>query len=157
MELVRQYLMSLVAASIIVGIVTSVVRMKGGNNSVIRLVCGIFLALVMLRPVLKLEIRDYMRFYKDVSLDSSYAVDAGKNIARDEMHKIIKENLEAYILDKASALQLDVDVNVYLTEDLPPAPDSVTIQGAVSPYNKQVLQSFLAEEIGIPKEQQIWQ
>jgi hypothetical protein len=73
------------------------------------------------------------------------------------MYTIIKENLEAYILDKASALQLDVDVDIVLTEDLPPAPDSVTIIGNASPYNKQVFQAFLVEEIGIPKEQQIWQ
>lgn len=156
MQFIRQYLMSLIAASIIVGILTSIVKAKGAGGSIIRLVSGIFLALVMLSPVLKIEIQSFMDFYNDISLDASSAVNTGKNIVQNEMDTIIKENLEAYILDKASALQLDVDVDVFLTKDLPPVPDSISIKGSVSPYNKQVFQAFLTEEIGIPKEQQIW-
>lgn len=157
MQFIRQYLMSLIAAAIIVGIATSVVKAKGSGGSIIRLVSGIFLALVMLSPILKIEIHDFMDFYSDISLDASSAVNEGKNVVQNEMYAIIKENLEAYILDKASALQLDVVVDVTLTEDLPPVPDSITIKGNVSPYNKQAFQAFLIEEIGIPKEQQIWQ
>ncbi len=157
MEFVRQYLMSLIAAAMIVGIVTAIVKTKGSGGAIIRLVSGIFLALVMLSPVLKIEIRGFMDFYNDISLDAADAVNTGKNMVQNEMHTIIKENLEAYILDKASALQLDVDVDIFLTEELPPAPDSITIKGSVSPYNKQVFQAFLIDEIGIPREQQIWQ
>ena len=157
MELIRRYLMSLIAASIIVGIVTSVLKTKSSEASIIRLISGVFLTLVMLNPILKVEIQDFLNCCDDITLDASIAVDKGKNIAQTEMRSIIKENLEAYILDKASALQLDVDVDIMLSEDMPPAPNTITIQGNVSPYSKQVLQSFLTNEIGLSKEQQIWQ
>ena len=149
--------MSLVAASIIVGLITAIIKTKGSGAPIIRLVAGIFLSLVMLTPIFKLELQDVWDFYNEVSFDASTVVNEGKNIAQDEMHTIIKENLEAYILDKASALQLDVDVEVHLTEALPPAPNSITIEGDVSPYNKKIFQTFLSDEIGISKEQQIWQ
>lgn len=157
MEYIREYILSLVTASIIVGIVTAIVKERGTGGTIIRLVSGIFLTLVMLSPVLTIEVQDILGFYNDISLDASASVNAGKIMAREEMHSIIKENLEAYILDKASALQLDVDVDVILTEDLPPSPESVLINGNVSPYNKQVFQAFLNDEIGISKEHQIWQ
>ena len=157
MDYIRRYLISLIAAAIIVGIITSILKGKGSGASIIRLVSGIFLALVMLRPILRIEIQDFFSIYNNISLDTSEAVSNGKILAQEQLHSIIKENLEAYILDKASALQLDVDVDVFLTEELPPTPTSIKITGNASPYNKQVFQTFLSDEIGISKEQQIWQ
>ena len=157
MTFLRQYLMSLITASIIVGIIASITKSKKSGTSIIRLVSGIFLSLVMLKPILKIEIQDYMDFYNDISLDASAVVDDGKNIYQTEMQTIIKENLEAYILDKASALQLDVDVDIFLSDGIPPIPETIRISGNTSPYNKQVFQTFLADKIGLSKEQQIWQ
>ena len=157
MAFIRQYLMSLITAAIIVGIITSITKSNKSGTSVIRLISGIFLSLVMLSPILKIEILDFVDFHNDLSMDASKAVHDGENMFQNEMQIIIKENLEAYILDKASALQLDVDVDVFLTDDMPPAPDSIMISGNISPYNKQVFQAFLEDQIGLSKEQQIWQ
>ena len=157
MAFIRQYLMSLITAAIIVGIITSITKSNKTGASIIRLISGIFLSLVMLSPILRIEIQDFTDFYNDISLDASDAVHKGKNMYQNEMRSVIKEELEAYILDKASALQLDVDVEVILSDELPPEPTSIRISGNASPYNKQMFQVFLSDEIGVPKENQIWQ
>ena len=157
MAFIRQYLMSLISAAIIVGIITSITKSNKTGASIIRLISGIFLSLVMLSPILRIEIQDFTDFYNDISLDASDAVRNGKNIYQNEMRSVIKEELETYILDKASALQLDVDVDVILSDELPPEPTSIRISGNTSPYNKQMFQVFLSDEIGVSKENQIWQ
>lgn len=149
--------MSLITAAIIVGIITSITKSNKTGASIIRLISGIFLSLVMLSPILRIEIQDFTDFYNDISLDASDAVHKGKNMYQNEMRSVIKEELEAYILDKASALQLDVDVDVILSDELPPEPTSIRISGNTSPYNKQMFQVFLSDEIGVSKENQIWQ
>lgn len=156
MEFVRQYLISIIVASVIVGIVSRFINKKNGNFAVIRLICGIFLSFTILNPLFKLKIEKIGDFYIDITENASSFVSEGKEVAVDAAGEIIKEKLQAYILDKASTLQLDVGVELTLDENLPPSPQTVTIVGDISPYAKNVLSAFLEKEIGIAKENQQW-
>ena len=156
MDFVRQYLLSVIVASVIVGIITGFINKKNSHYAVIRLVCGLFLAFTMLSPLFKLKIENIADFYSGITANADTVVSEGKEIANEAAGEIIKEKLEAYILDKASTLQLDVDVELTLDENLPPAPQTVAIVGNVSPYGKSVLSDFLEKEIGVPKENQQW-
>ncbi|MFR3325850.1 MAG: hypothetical protein ACLTR8_15535 [Oscillospiraceae bacterium] len=55
----------------------------------------------------------------------------GENLARDSMADIIKEETEAYILDKAADLHANLRVEVAVGEDNLPA--AVTISGGGVP------------------------
>ena len=77
-------------------------------------------------------------------------------MAEKELHRSIKQELEAYILDKAAALDLKIRVNVKLDDHPLPGPESVVIEGTVPPYQKQVLEDILQSELGISKENQQW-
>ena len=78
----------------------------------------------------------------------------GENLARDSMADIIKEETEAYILDKAADLHANLRVEVAVGEDNLPA--AFTISGEASPYARRQIQAMIANDLGISKENQKW-
>ena len=86
--------------------------------------------------------------------DAEDAAAMGENLARDSMADIIKEETEAYILDKAADLHANLRVEVAVGEDNLPA--AVTISGEASPYARRQIQAMIANDLGISKENQKW-
>ena len=86
--------------------------------------------------------------------DAEDAAAMGENLARDSMADIIKEETEAYILDKAADLHENLRVEVAVGEDNLPA--AVTISGGASPYARRQIQAMIANDLGISKENQKW-
>lgn len=68
---------------------------------------------------------------------------------------IIKVEAEAYILDKAAAMNVSLEVSVTVEGD-PPVPAAAQLSGEVSPYAKQQLEKILWEDLGISKEYLEW-
>ena len=71
-----------------------------------------------------------------------------------QMAAIISEEAASYILDKADALGLQLEVQVELDAELLPC--GVRLQGAASPYARSQLSGQIETELGIPKERQVW-
>ena len=86
--------------------------------------------------------------------DAEDAAAMGENLARDSMADIIKEETEAYILDKAADLHAHLRVEVAVGEDNLPA--AVTISGEAAPYARRQIQAMIANDLGISKENQKW-
>ncbi len=156
MEAIRQYLISIIVTSVIIRILCVFFDNKGMIGTVIRLLGGIILVFTLLSPLTKFQLDSWQNFYNDISSEASAAVSWGQEIGSNAAAAIIKEELETYIQDKASAMQLQVDIQLELSETYPQIPQAVTIEGAVSPYGKRLLAQFLSENIGIPEENQIW-
>ena len=156
MESLGQYIVSVAAAAILCGIVRSIAGEKGAGSGVIRLVCGIFLAFVVIRPVRDIQLPDVGLWLDSFSAQAQEASAMGENLSREAMADIIKARTAAYILDKGEELGLDLTVEVTVSEDQIPAPVAVTIRGSASPANKTKLQNWIQEELGIPKEDQQW-
>ena len=86
--------------------------------------------------------------------DAKDAAAMGENLARDSMADIIKEETEAYILDKAADLHAKLHVEVTVGEDS--LPTAVTLSGEASPYARRQIQAIIANDLGIAKENQKW-
>ena len=86
--------------------------------------------------------------------DAEDAAAMGENLARDSMADIIKEETEAYILDKAADLHANLHVEVTVGEDN--LPTAVTLSGEASPYARRQIQAIIANDLGIAKENQKW-
>lgn len=156
METLRQYFLSVTAAAIICGAATGLLQKKSGAYELVKLTAGLFLALTAIRPLAQIELTDLSEFSLDHSLAASSAAAMGEDLAADAMADIIKSQSEAYILDKAEALGLDVEVEVSISTEGSPLPAAVHIHGKISPYAKAQLEAVLTEEFGIPKEDQQW-
>lgn len=156
MEDIRQYLLSIVAAALICALIVNLVGKEGILLSVIKLLCGLFLVYTILSPWTKIQIPGLSSYFSDLRLDASRAVDEGKESALQASATLIKQQVEAYILDKALSLDMDISIEVVMDNADTQSPTGVRIKGTVSPYAKQRLTQIISDELGIPKENQVW-
>lgn len=156
MDGIRTYILSITAAAIISGILSSILGKKGTIGTVGTMLCGIFLSIAVVRPLAKIQVGDWSDWLNQLSLDAGYAVSDGEKIASDAMAAIIKSEAEAYILDKAASMELSLEVSVTVNNEQLPTPESVLIRGPVSPHEKNTLAQIIAQDLGIAKENQQW-
>lgn len=156
MDFLKQYILSISAAAIICGIITNLVEKKSTNAAIVKLICGLFISITIIAPWTQIHFSDFSTYLGSLKIDATNAVANGSKIASESTAAIIKERVEAYILDKAASLNLDITVGVELSKDAPQIPYSVIISGSVSPYKKNALQSIITENLGIPEENQVW-
>lgn len=156
MDAIRQYIVSVAAAAILCGILRELLPGKSAVASLLKLVSGIFLAFVVISPVRNLEMTNLGLYMDSFSYQGEVIAASGENMRRDAMAEIIKDQTEAYILDKAQTLAASLSVEVSLSDTAIPVPQSVRIQGAVSPYARNVLERILEDDLGIAKENQSW-
>ncbi len=156
MEALRQYLLSVTAAAIVCGIAEKLLAKKGTAAAIGRMMTGIFLALVVISPLGTVSIDGLEDFSTDIRAQANEAVSAGQAQTHSALAAIIKERTQAYILEKAEAYQVLLDVSVEMSQEQIPVPLSVRLEGSISPYAKARLQDILEKDLGIPKEKQVW-
>lgn len=151
--MIRNYLLSVVAAAMIAGIVTGITKNCGSIASIIKMLAGLFLTLTILHPIIDIPFDHFQLYVDQLSFDAENAVNEGKTKTEDEMKEFITERTGAYILEKATTLGADVSVEVILDGLVP---YSVRISGAVSPYAKQQISNYITANLGIQTEDQQW-
>ena len=156
MEQIGKYLLEVSSAALLCGTVTGYLGKKGMLGSVIKLICGIFMLLVVISPWTDIRLTGIGSIAEDIGIQASAAAYDGEKNAHDAMCAIITERVEAYILDKAASMDTELQVAVLLTEDSPPAPCAVRLSGKISPYNKALLSQMIEKELGIGMEAQEW-
>lgn len=155
MESVRQYALSLICAAVIVGILLDISE-KSCFQKQLRLVSGIFFALILIKPLISLRFPDMTQFGGSYLTQAEEAASQGENIRICSQAMLIREEIEAYILKEARAIGADVDVKVELNNGDPPVPVAVTLRGSFDASSEDHLSNLLADEVGIPKEHQTW-
>lgn len=156
MDSIRQYLLSVAAAAIICGIAIGLSGKKSAYSTIVKMLTGLILAVTVIAPLANMKLMDFSDYIDGLSIEADDAVLEGEIMAREATASIIKSNIEAYILDKAASMDLNIEVEVTLSSTSPPGPSAVLITGAVSPYSKEVLMQYIATDLGIPKENQAW-
>jgi hypothetical protein len=155
-EGIREYLLSVIAASIICAIIINMIENKGIISAIIKILAGLFIIYTALSPWTKLRLDSLTTYFSDLKLEASMAVTDGKEYSSQATAAIIKNQVEAYILDKASSMDMEITVDVIVEGTSPPSPGYVKICGSVSPYKKQRLEQIIVDELGIPKENLTW-
>ncbi len=153
MEAVREYIISLTAASILCGAAITIAGKKGSAAAITKLLCGILLTTILVKPILNFQLADISEYVEGLSQEGQILTDMGESAAAGEMDGIIKSKTEAYILDKAAAWNVTLDVEVELENQIPVF---VHLQGAASPFARAQLSAWISENIGIPTEGQQW-
>ncbi len=153
-QTIGAYLIGVTAAALLYSLVC---RLGSGKlvTSVIRMVCGVFMALAVIAPWAKLEWRMPSKL-DGFQAEAEELAAQGEKTAREAMAQIINQKLRTYILDKAGSLGLELEVEIVLSQEDVPTPVAVTLRGAVSPYHKEILGDYLLRELGISKEAQRW-
>lgn len=156
MDTLRSIAVSVIAASFVLAILGGILDEKGSAAALLRLIGGVFLMLTVLTPAAKLDFSGIEDYLERFSLDGTDIAAEGAASAGDEYRAIIKEKVEAYILDKAAAMGQSLSVEVILSDADTPVPEGVKLWGDVSACEKMRLQEMMETELAIAKENQIW-
>ena len=157
MSWISRYLFSITVAAILCALLKDLVNSQKGSGKIIKLLAGIVLTITVVAPWTKISFSDIGEYIHDFTNDAEAAADTGAQYRQDELQRIIKEQTEAYILDKAAALGAEVQVDVRVSDDNPPIPYTVILVAkALSPYARESLKMCIVNDLGIPEEQQIW-
>ena len=156
MDALGGYLMHLTAAAILCSIVLRLQKGSQGTAVITKLICGIFLAYSIVKPVPELGRWEPAGIMREITQDAEEAVSWGEAVTGDALSESISKATEAYILEKANAMNADLAVEVELSDDEMPIPVSVSLSGAVSPYTKTLLSDLIKKDLNISKERQIW-
>ena len=152
----REYLLSLIAAALLISIVYAITDKKSSSFPIIKLICGLFITITALSPLTNINIPDISSYIGDTKFDANQLVDMGENATYESMAAIITENLESYILGVAEDMGTEIQVKIILDEEIPPSPCAVELSGNVSPYSKQRLREIIKTQLGISEDNQIW-
>ena len=155
MEAAGQYLISVTATALLCGLVGKLVC-KGPASYVIKLMTGILMALTIVSPLLHIRLDQVMDLVDDIQIRADNVAQEGENTAREAIAQRITEQLETYILDKAESMGVELIVTFELESKGLPVPCAVTLEGNVGPYAKGVLTDYIAQNLGIEAEAQIW-
>ena len=147
------YILSVTCAAVLAAILRTLAG-EGAMGKLTKLLSGLFLAVTVLSPLVKIEIPDPARWLEDYMAEGEAAAQAGEAMAKDYSDAIISAELEAYILDKAADLGTALTVEVGLDDR--GLPETVTLTGSVSPGHREELSRMMLDELGVGEEAQIW-
>ena len=150
------YIISIATAAMICAVIKALVAEKGAAQMITKIVCGIFLALTIISPLKSITIGEFAYWPVAIQDQAEAAAALGTQYQKQALAESIKSGTEAYILDRAKDLQVDLRVQINLSDDAIPVPESVMLWGNVSPYAKRQIQSILTTDLGIPLEDQLW-
>lgn len=151
----RQYVISVTAAAILCGILTSLLK-KGAPQALVKLLCGFFLVFTVIQPIKKIDLGALPELLSIDQGTSEELAQEGVTYAGNSVAEIIKEKTRSYIIEKASEMHLELDVAIEVGEGDVPIPERVVISGQASDFARSRMEAFLEQTLGIPKENQIW-
>ena len=153
MGAVREWLISLVTVSMLLSVVQQLLP-EGSLRKVGMFIGGLVLLTVLLRPVFTVELEglewDWRAYHQELESRQQQLTKEHET----EMAEFIEKQLAAYISDKAASLGLAVTAHIQVekNEDGLPVPVGAVLNGELS----APLSDWIAAELGIPKEEQIW-
>ena len=154
MEDWKQFCLSVLVCSLSCSIAAQLVS-GGKTKALLRLVCGVMLALTILRPLSSIDLDQLPVLPELTGLTPEYYIAEGEKTARDALESCIKSSCETYILDKARSLGADITVQVSLDDEGVPA--FALIQGDPGADAQRQLEKILITDLGISKENQQWE
>jgi hypothetical protein len=143
-----------VAVWLLAALALAVVRQER-IRGLVRLISGLLVVLVVLRPLPSLnwaKLSEELFSVADGEFDSS-AVE--KEYQR-RLRENIQNNTQRYIEEKAAELGAFVRAEVELSEEEYPVPIGVRLVGIVDYRQLTELSTFISESLGIPMERQEW-
>ena len=156
MDGIREYLIGVVAAALLCGVITTLIGTKGTVGVAIKLVSGLLMLLAVIHPWTSITFDGLFGWAEDITADGTGFVTSGKIMADDAYRASIKQQTEAYILDEANALDCELTVEVILSGYEIPVPKQVRLAGEISPYARQALTNVITERLGIQREDILW-
>ena len=155
METVRQYIISVISASIVCAVFKALAG-KAASSKVVGLLCGMFMLFTFLGPVKDIGLPDLVAGFRWDERVTQEAIHKGEELTRSVIADIISAEIASYVEKKAIELGAEVSIEVELSNEEIPAPVGLEISGNVSPYIRRQLEAFISGDIGLKGEDVRW-
>ena len=155
MEAVGDYLRAVCCGALLCAVLLQFSGKDGNAPVPMRMLCGLFLVLLVISPLKNVDFNVADREFSDFSLEARAVSAEGKAQAETALREGISRRCEAYILDKAAALQMKPGVRVEVSEETL-LPESVILTGEAPPEGKARLMEWIARELGVERSSQQW-
>lgn len=147
--------LTLCVISIAGGLACSI-PMKKDYSRRIRGLTGMFLLLSILRPLASMQPGDIFMDLSSYEDEGTYFASCGEELTQSQQKAIITESLNTYIETKAADYGLRLEAEVVLSDSDIGCIQSVVLTGQQSGGRVEQFSGFLTNEMGIPKENQLW-
>lgn len=155
MKSVQQYIISVIITALVCAVISGFLQ-NSAAKGLMKMICGLALTLTVIAPLRNVELSFLSTFESTISDAADLAAEQGSEMGHEALKRIIKQEAEAYIQDKAAELRAEATAEIFLSDDDPPLPERAVISGTVSPYVKQQLQEILQSQLGLEKERLEW-
>lgn len=155
MEGVGAYILSVTAGAIFCGIMMSLTG-KINTAGTIRLLTGLIMALILIRPVFQIELRGLERYWRSFGDEADRLVEQGRQHSRSAMAEQVMDSVEARIRSHGTELGLNIEVSVSVNDEDLPVPTCVSITGNASPHERESLTMWITENLGLGEEDVHW-
>ncbi len=156
MDSIRGYVISVVCAAIVSAIATNICSSKGTTGTIIRLLAGILMAVTVISPLASLRFEQLVSGMDEVTASAQRAARDGTLQADEVESQVIRQQMQAYVADRAAEFDAEITVDIVLSENAPHLPQQIMITGNISPYARKQLCEIIRDELGIPEDEQHW-
>lgn len=147
------------ALSILFGVIMGIIP-EGGVKRITGILCSAILIIVVLTPIKSIDLDSYARLLAQYREQEALLIAKADEINSRLNRTVIVEEYEAYIMDKADELGIDVKgarVEVQWSTEAVWVPYSVSITANADVLLRGVFEDKLMAELGIPQERVKWQ
>ena len=155
--LIKSWLIGIVCCAVAVAIADNLMP-KGAVKRVSKLLCGIILLIATVKPLIDIDFSTLSRYMVEYNnAAGQYSADLSE--VNERLSKvIIEEQSAAYILDKATSLDMDVTAEVEARRGDGELwyPYEATLSGEYTDAQKNELSELIEAELAIPAQRQNW-
>ncbi len=144
MEVLREWITGITVTAILAAIAKALTE-KSGQRGVIRLFCGVCVALAILSPLRSNAPRELWRSLKNSIHANERAASYGQDVAASVTQNYAAEQTAAYLNAQAAAIADGIAFTVTLSEDLKPV--AVSVKGPAAARDAVV--SMAAQTLGL--------
>lgn len=155
MEAVRTYLISVVAVCMIT-VIAGVLIQKGTLQKIVRLIGGVLVLLVAIRPLLTLDMEQISAYLAEISTEYRFDTGGIKETQNELLRRQVKQTAEARIEQEAKEAGGLLQAEITLSDGEYPVPYSVTLIGTLTPEQVQTVSAYIETALNIPANRQEW-
>ncbi|MEG1999965.1 MAG: hypothetical protein RR053_01030 [Evtepia sp.] len=146
MEVMRDWMIAVTVAAMIIAVADSITP-SGSIKKVGRFIGGLVLMLGILQPVMRLDYDTLYCMANDVECIPAWSETAGDQ--SELLERLIKEEVSAYVLDKAEEMGVRCSVTVCCTQGEVPYPSEVILKGEMTVAQRKDLTEVLEHELNV--------
>ena len=156
MNTIKTYLLSVIASALLGSFLSNLLP-QGKCKQILCFAGTLVMILTVISPLMKLDSTKMARSIASLRIQTEQWRTGVEVQTRELQGKIIKEESEAYVLDKAEAMGVSISPEITLREDGAfPYPYEIVMEGTWSEEDRRVLSTLIAEDLGIPIQRQEW-